>query len=517
VGDGDLMEGVALEATALAGRLGLGKLIVYYDDNDVVIDGRASVTHSADGVCASLAAYGWQVSEPVDGNDLDALEAATDAALADTARPSLIRVRTRIGFGSTLEDDPVIHSGAVSDEEVAFIKAGLGVDLMPGFEVPADVRASWKRFAVRGAGARAAWNEEIETYGRRHPVGAGQLRRWTGTPEPLDVAALVTERPTAPEPVRASSGAVLNALAGTADNLVGGAADLAHATFAHLTDGGTYGVDDRGARNIAYGIREHAMGAISNGIALHGLFRPFASTFMVFAGYEANALRMAALQELPVIHVLSHDSITVGEDGPTHQPIETFSLLRATPNTLVLRPADFEETVAAWQLALDNLHGPTVLAVARTAVPQLDHSRQLGSAARGGYVLAPAADSAGPDVVIAASGLEVGLAVDAAALLRERGVDAAVVSLPSHELFLAQDSDYRDAVLPPDVPRLIVEASHPLSLWRLAGPLGAVYGIDRFGASAPPAVLLEQYGFTPEAIADAASAQLSVVLQEVAR
>jgi len=515
VGDGDLMEGVALEATALAGRLGLGKLIVYYDDNDVVIDGRASVTHSADGVCASLAAYGWHVSDPIDGNDLDALEKATELAIADASRPSLIRVRTRIGFGSRLEDDPVIHSGAVSADEAAHIKARLGKDFATAFEVPADVRAAWARFAERGADARAAWQRQIERYGERHPVGADQLRRWTSAPASIDVAALITERPAVPEPVRMSSGTVLNAIAATADDLVGGAADLAHATFAHITDGGTYGADERGARNVAYGIREHAMGAISNGIALHGLFRPFASTFMVFAGYEANALRMAALQELPVIHVLSHDSITVGEDGPTHQPIETLALLRATPNTLVLRPADFAETVTAWQLALDNLRGPTVLAVARTAVPQLDHTRQVGSASRGGYLLSPAEGEAGPDVVIAASGLEVGLAVEAASLLRERGIDAAVVSLPSHELFLAQDAAYRDAVLPPDVPRLIVEASHPLSLWRLAGPLGAVYGIDRFGASAPPDVLLEQYGFTPRAIADAAAAQVATVLREV--
>jgi transketolase len=492
VSDGDLMEGVALESIALAGVLKLGKLVAFYDDNDIVIDGRASAAHNAEATCNAIREYGWQVSEAIDGDSVEAIAAAIDAALAETEKPSLIRLRTVIGIGSTLADTSKIHSGAVSDEETAHIKSGLGEVHREPFTVPASVTESWKAFAERGAAARAAWS------------GSAQLTAWQSHEEAqLNVAGLGVAIPSGPEPVRASGGHLIAAIGDAVPNLVGGSADLASATMAYLPSGGDYAADNRGGRNIRFGIREHAMGAISNGIALHGLFRPFASTFMMFASYQANALRMAALQELPVIHVLSHDSIAVGEDGPTHQPIEVLAMLRATPNTTVLRPADATEAAAAWQLALQNLHGPSILAMSRTAMPQLDHTKAVGSALQGGYTILPADDA---DVVIAASGSEVHLAIAAAELLAERGLRAAVASLVSHEVFLAQPEDYRESVLPTDVPRLIVEASHTSALYRLAGRRGAVHGIDTFGASAPPDVLLEHFGFTGAAIADSAAA-----------
>ncbi|MCW5951973.1 MAG: transketolase [Propionibacteriaceae bacterium] len=500
VSDGDLMEGVALESIALAGVLKLGKLTAYYDDNDIVIDGRASTTHDADAVCAAVAAYGWHVSEPIDAEDLEGLESATRAALADD-RPSLIRVRSIIGIGSRLADTSAIHSGAVPADEADHIKRGLGEGFEAPFFVPGDVTRSWESFADRGGAARAAWLDAVARLADDAPEKADALARWSGGRQRVDVRDLGLAVPDRPQAIRQTSGTVLAAVAGALDNLVGGSADLASATMTVIPGGGTYSPANRAGRNIAYGIREHAMGAISNGIAQHGLFRPFASTFMVFASYEANALRMAALQNLPVLQVLSHDSIAVGEDGPTHQPIEQLAMLRAIPNMLVLRPADAEETVECWQAALDRCDGPSTLLVSRGPVPELDHTRQLGSIGRGGYVLEPAVN---PDIVLVASGTEVSLAVEASRLLGARGVAAQVVSVPCQEVFLQQDPGYRDSILPPESPRLVVEAAHPLSGYMLAGPLGAVHGVDRFGASAAPGVILEEYGFTPSAIADAA-------------
>lgn len=507
VSDGDLMEGVALESIALAGVLKLGKLVAFYDDNDIVIDGRASAAHDADATCNAIRALGWHVSEPIDGDNVGELEVAIDAALAETGKPSLIRMRTVIGIGSTLADTSKIHSGAVSDDETAHIKSGLGELHRESFSVPAAVAESWAVFAERGAAARAAWTAAVGDN--------ADLDAWMSHSEAaLDVASLAVPIPSDPEPVRVSGGNLIAAIGNAAPNLVGGSADLASATMAYLPDGGDYAVDNRAGRNIRYGIREHAMGAISNGIALHGLFRPFASTFMMFASYQANALRMAALQELPVIHVLTHDSIAVGEDGPTHQPIEVLAMLRATPNTTVLRPADAIEAAAAWQLAIANTHGPSILALSRTAQPQLDHSRSVGSALKGGYVIHPDEDA---DVVLVASGSELHLAIDAVALLAERGVRAQVSSVISHEVFFAQSEEYRATVLPDRIPRLVVEASHPNSLYPLAGRNGEVYGISTFGASAPPDVLLEHFGFTASAIADAAVAATRVSESVVAR
>lgn len=508
--DGDLMEGVANEAIALAGVLKLHKLTLLYDDNDVVIDGPASETFDAGGTCSAIAALGWQVSNPVDAEDLPGLRTAIDAAIADTSRPSLIRVRSIIGHGSSLAGLPTIHSGAVSPTEEALIRSGLGSAHSQRFAVPPLVAEAWNSFPAAGREGYEDWYRAVSLLQNTNPEKAADLESWLAHAESaIPVDRLALEHPNEDESVRQSSGAILDTVGRAAANLVGGAADLASSTFASVP-GGIYSASNRAGRNIRFGIREHAMSAISNGIAQHGLFRPFASTFAMFASYEANALRMAALQNLPVIHILSHDSITVGEDGPTHQPIEVLSMLRATPNTTVLRPADAAEARAAWQIALSRLNGPTILAVSRGPVPQLDRSTAWGDPARGGYILQPAEGSA--DIALVASGSEVAITVAAAALLSRKGIRAEIVSLISHEVFQHQEAAYRDRVLKPDTPRLVIEASHPLSLHAFTGPLGAVYGIDTFGASAPPDALLSEYGFTPEAIAAASARHLDEIM-----
>ena len=504
VSDGDLMEGVAHEAMALAGILGLGKLVVFYDDNDVVIDSHAAVTHDADATCAALRAHGWDVSEPVDGADVEAIAAATRRAIDEDRKPSLVRVRTLIGHGSTAAGSPRVHGGALDDDDARQLKAALGDDLVEPFAVPGDVRDGWAEFARRGSAARRRWKDVVHAVEAARPEIIAELDRLRH-PASVTEAELRALVPILDEPeaARFTSGRVLNAVAALRPDIVGGAADLAVATLAYIRDGGDYGPDNRSGRNVRFGVREHAMGAIANGIALHGLFRPFASTFLVFASYEANALRMAAMQHLPVIHVFTHDSITVGEDGPTHQPIEMLSTLRATPNTLVLRPADAEEAISCWVIALAALDRPSALVLSRIPLPWLDRSGAIGDAARGGYVLHCPPDGA-PDLVIVASGSEVAIAVGAAALLARRGLATQVVSMPSQELFFEQDRGYREQILPPAIPRLVVEAGHPQSLWRLAGGAGDVHGISTFGASAPPTAMLEHYGMTAEQVADAA-------------
>lgn len=505
VSDGDMMEGVALEATALAGLLRLGKLIAFYDDNDVVIDSPASVTHNADAACASLNAHGWDVSAPIDGNDVEGIAAATRRAIDNTSQPSLVRVKTKIGYGSTFAGSSKIHGGAVEEVEARNIKRSLGEGFAEPFAVPADVRSAWASFGSRGAAARAAWTETLATAAAVRPEIVADLNRWMSRELVAEeqVRSLV-QALDEPEAMRFAGGRILNALATSRTELVGGAADLAVVTLAYMTAGGDYAADNRSGRNIHFGVREHAMGAIANGIALHGIFRPFSSTFLVFASYQANALRMAALQRLPVIHVFSHDSITVGEDGPTHQPIEMLSTLRATPNTLVLRPADGDEAISCWVMALNNYAGPSAIVLSRLPLPRLDRSASVGDAMRGGYIVHPAQRGAAPSVAIVASGSEVSLAVKAAAVLADRGIVAQVVSMPSQEMFYQQDASYRDGILPPDLPRLVVEAGHPQSLWQLVEGNGEVYGVSRFGASAPPAVMLREFGFTPDQVANAA-------------
>jgi transketolase len=508
VSDGDLMEGVALESMALAGRLRLGRLVAFYDDNDIVIDGRASTVHDAAGTVRALEALGWHVSAPVDGNDVDAIDAAIRDALAETERPSLVHVRSQIGFGSTLMDTPKIHSGAVSEEEAAHIRSALGWPLDEPFAVTDAVCADWAVVAERGAEAHARWERLRDAAGSE--AAAADLARWQRPFERAEIEAALAEvrLPEAPEAARVSGGRILAALATRFDNIVGGSADLVAATMTEVPGSGIYGPDDRAARNIAFGIREHAMGGISNGIALHGLFRPFASTFMMFASYQANALRMAALQHLPVVHVFTHDSVGVGEDGPTHQPIEVLALLRATPNTTVFRPSDAREAAAAWTEALLRTDGPTILALSRAPIGQRTAEGVIGDPGRGASILHAAADA---DLDLVASGSEVDLAEATLPLLAEAGVSAQLVSVTSHEALRAQPEEYRRRILDPARPRLVVEASAGQALWELAGRRGGVHGIDRFGASAPPDVIFEKLGFTPAGVARSALALLDAL------
>lgn len=501
VSDGDLMEGVALEAIALAGRLGLGKLIAIYDDNDIVIDGRASTVHDAAGTVRAIEALGWHVSDPVDGNDVEGIDEAIRGALAVTDRPSLVHVRSQIGFGSSFADTPKIHSGAVSVEEVAHIRRALEWPSDEAFAVPDAVRAEWSIVAKRGAEHYAAWNALRDAAGSAS--AASSLARWQRPFERSEIEDALRdyEIPSASEPARVSGGHILGALSRRFDNIVGGSADLVAATMTEVPNGGTFGPDNRAGRNIAFGIREHAMGAISNGIALHGLFRPFASTFMMFASYQANALRMAALQKLPVIHVLTHDSVGVGEDGPTHQPIEILALLRATPNTTVFRPSDARETAAAWVEALLRTDGPTILALSRAPMSQRSAQGIIGDPGRGATILHAAEDA---HIDLLASGTEVDLAEAALPLLEAAGVRAQLISVISHEALLAQPVEYRDSILAPARPRLVIEASSAQGLWALAGRRGGVHGISRFGASAAPEVIFEKLGFTAERVAEAA-------------
>lgn len=491
--DGDLMEGISFEAMSLAARLRLGRLIILYDDNDVVIDGRASMVFDAEGHLRALRELGWHVSDAVDANDLNAIDAAISRAREVEDRPSLIHLKSKIGYGSTLADTSQIHSGAVSSEEAERIRSALSWEHQEEFYVPDAVYDEWRVVAERGSAAYDGWVERS----KRHPDELERLERWQAPFIPEEVARILAKVP-APEGAEATrfgSARLFQALASGFDNIVAGSADLVDATKVEIPGEGIFSPADRKARNIGYGVREHAMSAISNGLAAHGLFRPVASTFMMFASYQSNAMRMAALQQLPVIHVLTHDSIGVGEDGPTHQPVEVLSTLRATPNTTVFRPSSFEEAKVAWQLALENGEHVSVFALSRSNVRNLVRTG-LEETGRAG--LTKIVEVGKPDIVLLASGTEVDPAMDAVRILSDQGVSAALVSVLSHEIALRSGAL---AALHAGVPRLVIEASASHGLGALLDGRGGVHGTERFGESAPASVMFEKFGFTGVAIA----------------
>ena len=503
VGDGCMMEGVSSEASSLAGHLGLGKLIVLYDDNGITIDGSTDIAFSED-VRARYRAYGWHVQSVEDGNDVGALLAAIEAAKGDAERPSLIAVRTTIGYGSPkLAGTSKVHGSVLGAEEAAATKAALGVD-WDEFTVPEDVLSHYREQRRRGADAHARWRERWEAYRSEHPALAAELERAMLAQLPEDAFVALPSWSSADKALatRAASGKVLAALAPRVPELIGGSADLAGSNVTDLP--GTSDVSARTpeGRIVRFGVREHAMAAMGNGMALHGGLRPFVATFLVFSDYLRPALRLSALMGTPLTYVFTHDSIGLGGDGPTHQPIEALMSLRAIPNLVVLRPADANETVQAWQLALERREGPTALALTRQGVPHLEVPE--GAVARGGYVLAD--DGEGdPDVVLIGTGSEVQLCLAARERLGEEGVRARVVSLPSFELFAAQEEAYRKRVLPVAVrARVAVEAGATLGWERYVGDAGEIVGIDRFGASAPGDVVLREYGFTVENVVSAA-------------
>ncbi len=502
VSDGDLMEGVASEAASLAGHLRLGKLIYLYDDNKISIDGSTDLAFTED-VGKRFEAYGWQVQRVSDGNDLGAVETAIRAAQTEASRPSLIMCRTHIGFGSpNKQDTNKAHGEPLGEDELRLTKQALDWPESPAFLVPEDVRAELRKALDRGAAADAEWRTRLQAYAAAFPADADRWTRYQSGQLPAGWESLLpTYKPAdAAVATRAVSGKVIQSLYAAVTNLIGGSADLAPSNNTYVVEGGEFQAGIPGGRNFRFGVREHAMGAIANGMALHGGLRPYVATFLVFSDYMRPAMRLAALMGAPVIYILTHDSIGLGEDGPTHQPVEHLMALRAIPNLRVIRPADANETVEAWRVALTH-PGPTCLILTRQNLPILDRTAATGGVERGAYVLADAPGGA-PDLILIATGSEVEVALGARALLHEQGVAARVVTLPSWELFEAQSQEYRDAVFPPGVTaRLAVEAGVPLGWHKYVGRAGAVVGVTRFGASAPAKVLCEKYGFTAAAVA----------------
>ena len=498
--DGDMMEGVQAEAASFAGHLGLGKLIVLYDDNKITIEGETALAFSED-VLARYAACGWHTQTVTDGNDLDAIDAAIHAAKAKSDKPSLIAIETRIGYGSpNRENTAKAHGEPLGEDELLLTKKQLGWPTEPQFCVPDEVAAHFHRAVAEGKSSEAAWQQDMERYSDVHPQLAAELDRRTrrDLPPNWDVDLPCFEPSDGPMATRAASGKVLNVLASTLPELLGGSADLAGSNKTLLD-----GHDDlvRGSfkgRNLRFGVREHAMGAIMNGMALHRGLRPYGGTFLIFSDYMRPSVRLAALMQQPTIYVYTHDSIGVGEDGPTHQPIEQLASLRAIPGLVVFRPGDANETREAWAAAIEE-EGPVAIALTRQKLPVLETDADPKAARCGAYVFSDASVAGKPDIILIASGSELQLVVRAYDRLCEEGIAARVVSMPSWELFERQEAEYRDAVLPPDVTnRLVVEAGATFGWDRYAGDYGLVIGIDRFGASAPSPVNMKEFGFTVE-------------------
>ena len=505
--DGDLMEGVSHEAGSLAGHLRLGRLIGIYDDNHITIDGKTDLTFSDD-TAQRFEAYGWHVQRVADGNDLGALDAALAAARRVADRPSLIIVRTHIAYGSPhKQDTPEAHGAPLGEEEVKLTKQRLGWPSLEPFHVPDEALAHWRLARERGARLESEWNKTYEAYRRAHPQLAVELERGLAgrLPDGWD-ADLPTFAPGDAQATRAASGKVFNALASKVPELFGGSADLAGSTNLAIKNGGDVAAGSWSARNIHFGVREHGMGAIMNGLALHGGVRPVGSTFLIFSDYMRPPIRLAALSRLPVIYVFTHDSIGLGEDGPTHQPIEQLAGLRAIPNFVVIRPADATEVVEAWRAAIRHAGGPVALVLTRQKVPVIDRARYApaNGLRLGAYVLADA-PAAPPAVILMASGSEVELVLGAHQQLAAAGIAARVVSMPCMEFFASQPREYREAVLPPSVPaRLAVEAAAPQPWYRWVGDHGAVLGLERFGASAPYQRIYREVGLTVENVVQAA-------------
>ena len=527
VSDGDLMEGVGAEAASLAGHLKLGKLICLYDDNYVTLSAGTAITFTEDRA-AHFRAYGWHTILVEDGNDLGAIAAALSQARAETRQPSLILIRTHIGYGSPEQDSFKAHGSPLGVDEVRKTKEKLNWPVEPAFLVPDAALAHFREALERGGKNEAAWNERLTTYTHAFPELAAELQ-WSLRGElppgwdedipvfPPDAKGIAT---------REASGKIMNAIAPKLPALTGGSADLDPSTKTALKGFGDFnppmksGEDTQGSdgggwgyagRNLHFGVREHAMGAIANGLAAHGGTIPYGATFLIFSDYMRPPIRLAALAHLHVIHVFTHDSIALGEDGPTHQPVEQLANLRAIPNLTLLRPGDANETAVAWQIALETKDRPVLLVLTRQAVPTLDRNRYASAQGvrRGAYVLSDAANGK-PQLILIASGSEVGLIVAASERLQREGIAVRCVSIPSWELFDALPKAERDAVLPPSVrARLAVEAGVTQGWHRYVGDAGDVIGVDRFGASAPGETVLREYGFTVDNVCARAKALLA--------
>ena len=500
--DGDLMEGVSAEAASLAGHLGLGRLVVLWDDNEVTIDGPARLAWSED-VLARFAAYGWHTTRVDDGEDVAGLEEALAAGLAEEDRPSLLAVRTRIGYGApTKEGTSAAHGAPLGPDELAAAKARFGWPEEPFF-VPDEVRAAFAKLVSRGRSTHRAWEHRRATWAAERPDLAAEWDRILRRRTPDDALdALPRFEAGTSVATRKASGAALAGLAERVPELVGGSADLAESTQVALP-GEPVAAGAYGGRTVCFGVREHAMAAIANGMALHGGLRPVVSTFLVFSDYLRPALRLSALMGQPVVYVFTHDSVGLGEDGPTHQPVEHLASLRALPNLAVVRPADANETAEAWALALTRTAGPTALVCSRQNLPVLTPAEKQGwLATAGARIVRPGGQC--PALVLVATGSEVATCLGAADILDGRGQPARVVSMPWREQFLELGPEDRRAVLPPGIPRLVVEAASPQGWEAVAGERGGILGLRRFGASAPGPEALSGLGFSAEAVADAA-------------
>jgi len=495
-GDGCMMEGVASEAASLAGTLKLGKLIVLYDSNSITIEGSTDIAFTED-VGKRFEAYGWQVLKVEDGNDVDAIEAALAEAKKETGKPSLVIVRTEIGYGSPAKQGKAsAHGEPLGEDNVRAAKEFLKYNTEGSFYVPEEVREHMKSIVEKGKKAQKEWEELMESYKKEYPELAAEWEEWH---KPLQVELLDDEALWHFEgkaATRASSGEVLNRLAKKIPNLIGGSADLAPSNKTEMKGKGDFSANDYSGANLHFGVREHAMAAIVNGISVHGGLRPYAATFFVFSDYMKGAMRLSALMKQPVLYILTHDSIGVGEDGPTHQPIEHLASLRSIPNFTVIRPADSRETAAAYISALARTDGPTALVLTRQNLPLLDGTGR--DALKGAYILADSEKDT-PDIILMASGSEVQLIVEAKKQLKEHGVDARVVSMPSLNIFDEQSEEYKEKVLPKNVrARLAVEAASSFGWHKYVGIDGDVITIDHFGASAPAEVLFKEFGFTVE-------------------
>jgi transketolase len=528
VSDGDLMEGVASEAASLAGRLKLGKLTYLYDDNRISLASSTNLTFTEDRA-RRFEAYGWHTQTVEDGNDLQAIAQALQAARDETERPSLILVRTHIGYGSPHKQDTFeAHGSPLGEEEVKLTKENLGWPVEPPFYVPDQALAHFRRAVDRGQQAEEKWDALFSLYTRAFPDLAEEFQRILRGDLPVDWDVDIPHFPADGKGMktRVASGKVMNAIALRMPELMGGSADLNPSTHTALAEMGDFEApqeavgDMQGSvgggwsyagRNMHFGVREHAMGAILNGMAAHGGVLPFGATFLVFSDYMRPAIRLAALMKLHVIYVFTHDSIGLGEDGPTHQPVEQLAALRAVPNLIVIRPCDANETAVAWRVAVETRDRPVALVFTRQNVPTLDRSQVAPTEGlrRGAYVLSDAPDGK-PDVILIASGSEVSLILEAQQKLLEQGIPARAVSMPSWELFDAQSQAYHNLVLPPLVrARLAVEAGS-LQGWReYVGDGGAIVGVDRFGASAPGPIVMREYGFTVENVVERARATLA--------
>ena len=508
--DGDMMEGVSAEAASMAGHLQLGKLIAVYDDNKVSLAAKTDVTFTED-IVKRYEAYGWHVQfVDIDhGNDVATLDRAISEAKSVTDRPSFIAVRTHIGYGSPKQDSFKSHGEPLGPDDVKATKENLGWPTEPDFYVPDDVLQFFRGIGDRGAQAQTEWQRAYDEWKRDNGALAAQFERALdkGVPSKIPWPA-ITKQNGDNLATREAGGMVMNAIAAAVPELVGGSADLDPSTKTYLKDQGDFQPDNYGGRNIHYGVREHAMAAINNGLALHGGLLPFGATFLNFLDYMKGAVRLACINKVRCYYVLTHDSVFLGEDGPTHQPIEHLAHMRATPNLMVVRPADALETLEAWRVMIQAEEGPWALILSRQKLPYLGDRK--ADVARGAYILVDTDRT--PDLILIATGSEVTLAVQAASLLKQNGMETRVVSMPCWELFEAQPQAYRDQILPPDVTaRMSIEAGATFGWERWVGTRGLAYGIDHFGTSAPAGAIAKDYGFTPERIAQVAQDTFSTV------